>query len=795
MKRIVLLKRLHPVKSLPILLFSLLLFQISNSVFAANQPPVTDKNLDPVVLQLKWFHQFQAAGFYAALHKGFYKEKGLDVTIKSGGPHIQEDLEVSSGRANYGVLASELIEKKAQGQPLVILSVIMQHSMRVIIVRADSGINSPADLVGRSLMLNRNEDIEFTAMFTEEGLSLDQFNIITKDNTANEKFLNGEIDALNGSVGNQVYWFESRGVPVKTIRPISYGIDFYGNSLFTSEEELEKHPGRVEAFRVASLRGWEYAMSHTDEIIDLIIAEYDPTKTHKHLQFEADTIRKLILPDLIDLGHINPHRVANIAQIYAKNNLIPQNFSLEGFIYDPFSDPNAKLIKQLIAGFFIVVAVVLFFVGILVFFNMQLRKRILMRTTELSELNQNLSEEVSKRKHQETILKKSEKFLQESEEKFKAMAETSPLAIYMSTGIEQKAEYINPTFVRFFGYTMEDVPSVKKWWPLAYPNENYRKKIETEWQKRVERAIETKSDIEPMEAVVTCKDGSKKNISWRFISLGEQSWACGLDQTKQKQAESKLKHYSMKLELMVKERTDELKQTQKELLLKGKLAAIGKLSGSVAHDIRNPLGVISNSVYYLNVTQKESADEKLKTHIGIIKKEIDRANNIINDLMEFSKKNEPILEEGQINTIIEDLLEQAVIPENIVVRSVFGSHLPLLTFDSSQLRRVFQNLLANAIQSMPKGGLLHVSTQETGGYIEMAMQDTGSGISPEDIDNIYEPLFTTKSKGVGLGLSITKTFVNLHNGSIEVESVVGEGTTFTVRLPCMLERSLKDSVG
>ena len=127
--------------------------------------------------------------------------------------------------------------------------------------------------------------------------------------------------------------------------------------------------------------------------------------------------------------------------------------------------------------------------------------------------------------------------LEESEKRFRALADTSPLAIYMSEGIKQKATYINPTFINLFGYTIDEVPTVDHLWPLAYPDPVYRKQVADEWQRRVEQAIESKTTIEPMEVAVTCKDGSKKDISWGFITIGEQNWACGLDLTARKQAE------------------------------------------------------------------------------------------------------------------------------------------------------------------------------------------------------------------------------------------------------------------
>lgn len=143
--------------------------------------------------------------------------------------------------------------------------------------------------------------------------------------------------------------------------------------------------------------------------------------------------------------------------------------------------------------------------------------------------------------------------LNESEKKFRSLADTSPLAIYLSEGIEQKALYINPTFIELFGYTIDEVPTAEHWWPLAYPDPNYRKQVADEWQNKVEQAIETKSEIEPMEVVVTCKDGSKKDISWGFITIGKQNWACGLNLTERKLAEKEKEKIIEKLQKSLEE--------------------------------------------------------------------------------------------------------------------------------------------------------------------------------------------------------------------------------------------------
>jgi len=185
-----------------------------------------------------------------------------------------------------------------------------------------------------------------------------------------------------------------------------------------------------------------------------------------------------------------------------------------------------------------------------------------------------------------TERKQAEKALQESESTFRAMAETIPLAIYVSTGQEQTADYLNPTFIRLFGYTLEEIPSVSEWWPKAYPDEVYRKQLETEWQARVELAIQTQSEIEPMETVVTCKDGSKKNILWGFVTLGEKNYAFGLDLTERKQSEEA----SRKLAQVVEQAGESILITDRDGIIEYVNPSFTTITGYSAEEVigKNP---------------------------------------------------------------------------------------------------------------------------------------------------------------------------------------------------------------
>lgn len=236
------------------------------------------------------------------------------------------------------------------------------------------------------------------------------------------------------------------------------------------------------------------------------------------------------------------------------------------------------------------------------------------------------------------------------------------------------------------------------------------------------------------------------------------------------------------MRLSLKTSISVIQQTQQELLKKEKLAAIGKLSGSVAHDIRNPLGVLSNSIYYLSQITDKNTAPKLTKHIRLMEQEIQRANSIITDLMDFSKANAPKKQLSSINQCItQSLFKTKVLPQ-IEISLELDNELPSFLFDFSQIQRVLINLISNAQDAIGDTGTITISSKLKTNEVLVSVKDTGHGIEESDLVTIFEPLFTTKRKGVGLGLSIVKTFVKRHGGDIAVVSS-SEGTTITITLP------------
>lgn len=238
--------------------------------------------------------------------------------------------------------------------------------------------------------------------------------------------------------------------------------------------------------------------------------------------------------------------------------------------------------------------------------------------------------------------------------------------------------------------------------------------------------------------------------------------------------------FALKEEL---EKTQEkLRISQEQLLKAERLAAIGELAAMVGHDLRNPLTGITNAIYYLKKKLGPELDEKAREMFEIIESDLEHSNKTVSDLIEYSREIQLELTETNPKSIITDVLALVKVPKNIRVRD-FTKGEPKITIDAERMKRVFVNLIQNAIDAMPKGGELTITSEKSGGSLEIAFADTGVGMSKETMKKLWTPLFTTKAKGMGLGLSTCKRIVEAHGGNISVESAVNEGTIFTITIP------------
>jgi len=351
--------------------------------------PAASAANEKVILQLKWFHQFQFAGYYAAVEKGFYAEEGLSVEIRERDPAVPPSDVVLSGNAQFGIADTSLILQRLQGKPVVVIAAIFQHSALVLISLKESGIISPLELKDKRVMYQRNvDDAALTAIFTEFGLKAKDIQHVPH-NFKDDALLTPGIDAMSAYLTDQTFFYKKNNNDINIISPASYGIDFYGDMLFTSEHYLKNNPETVTAFRRASLKGWQYALANPGEVIGWIKARYQSQKPRDQLFYEAKMTQRMIQPELIELGHINNNRFNYIVNTYKQLGMATAESDLAGINYRDYisSSPTESKWPLIIqVSLAISIALIALFFGI----NRRLKTLVNERTQELEASKQEL---------------------------------------------------------------------------------------------------------------------------------------------------------------------------------------------------------------------------------------------------------------------------------------------------------------------------------------------------------------------------------------------------------------------
>jgi len=274
-----------------------------------------------VSLQLQWKHQFEFAGFYAAKELGYYRDAGLDVEIREYKRGIDIPDEVLSGKATFGTLYSTIILKRMQGARVVLLANYFKRSPLALVTKPD--IYSPSQLRGKKVMGVKHEleSANFAQVFNQFEMTAQDIDIVP--HVFNTKpFERGEVDATTVFMTNEVYWLRKRNVPFNIIDPNNFGVPFYDVNVFTSEDYANNNPEVAEAFIKASNKGWEYALNHQEEIVDLILEKYNTQgKTRGHLLFEAAESERLIMPTVYPIGSVDVKRIQLMEALFHLVNM------------------------------------------------------------------------------------------------------------------------------------------------------------------------------------------------------------------------------------------------------------------------------------------------------------------------------------------------------------------------------------------------------------------------------------------------------------------------------------------
>ncbi len=335
---------------------------------------------EKTVLQLKWTHAYQFAGYYAAQELGYYKAAGLDVQIKPLEPGQDVLQEVISGKAQFGSGTTSLLIAKQDGAPVVVLAAIFQHSPYVLIARQFKPDQSIHDLSGRPILLRRLSD-ELLVYLRREKISESSIKSSVPGMNTVEELKRGTVDAISGYISNEPYQLKKARFAYQIYSPRSDGIDLYGDNLFTSKEMLNNAPERVARFREASIQGWEYVLSHPQEAIALV-QKYAPNESTEKILFEMAQINPLIRSDLVSVGYMNEGRWQHAVEIYQEAGALNANFDLKGFVYNP----NPKKDFRWLYGSLVLSLIALLMIGGVVFYIARLNRRLKSSLSQVSHM-------------------------------------------------------------------------------------------------------------------------------------------------------------------------------------------------------------------------------------------------------------------------------------------------------------------------------------------------------------------------------------------------------------------------
>ncbi len=385
--------------------------------------------------------------------------------------------------------------------------------------------------------------------------------------------------------------------------------------------------------------------------------------------------------------------------------------------------------------------------------------------------------------------KRLERALRRSEERYRELVHSQGEGIGI-VGPDERFRFANPAAHEIFGVpegslegrSLRDFVDEETYEGIRRQTEQRRQGQTTSYEMRINTP-----DGEEHVLLVTATP--RRDEDGAFSA----TFAVFRDITERKRMEKELERYSERLEEMVEERTRALREAQDRLLRREKMAALGQLAGSINHELRGPLGNLKSAAYFLDMVLDEP-DEEVEETLSIIEESVERADGIVSSLLSFVRTEESRRQPVDVNALVEGVLTDEEIPADVKVAARMGDDLPPVEADPEQLRQVVRNLVSNAVEAMGADGRLTVTTAaaadgelESEQEIVISVSDTGEGIPQERQETIFEPLFSTKAKGVGLGLALVRMLVEAHGGTVEVESEVGEGSTFTVRLPVKAE--------
>jgi len=819
-----------------------------------------------VVLQLRWEHQYQFAGYYAALWQGYYAQAGLDVEIRPGVTPERKLLsaveEVAAGRADFGIGAAEVLVARDRGEPLVIASSIFQQSAVAVFSREETRVDSPAALTRLRLRRISNDltDVELQAMLLAEGLSPDSIPIIDLqgwEGRSMELLHQGVIDAYAGYSLSAMWRANQLGMSLGIMRPSTYGIDFYGDALFTTETLAHDRPRLVRRFVEASLKGWHHALENAYGTAERIARELPralPVEDRLEFNlFQIPEVQRLMLYPVVPLGNTNPQRWQRMHETLHQVGLVRSHDFPDALVFNPAKETAQRRELQFrVAVGALGVGTVLILAFLV--WNAMLQRLVAHRTQQLGESNRRYQhilesmheglavldtegiisyvnpalctmlgyapEEMVGRRPEElavldapnrailrreraareaqgargyelthwrkdgtpvlthvspnpivddqgqarglltvitdiTARKQAELALQESEERFRAVAEATPMPILVVNQQNQRVTYANRAATRFFtpfGGPLLGLAAFTLWSNLHGPN--------------------------PLNLLgrMRAPEGFESRIR---LATGEERWVAGMVEPMVFDGQPSALMGLM--DVTARKDADKLKD---------------EFVSMVSHELRTPLTSIRGSLGLLAGLHGAQLPDEGRRILDIGQRNVEHLLRLINDLLDVQR-----IESGNLQLQLHplglaDLLAQAV--ERIQgFADGFGINIHLtpppaditVLGDRDRLMQVMTNLLSNAVKFSPNAGRVRVDAEVTGSQARVRVIDQGKGIPPLHRHRMFTKFAqadasdSRKLGGSGLGLSISKAIIDAHGGTIGYDTVLDVGSTFYFDVP------------
>lgn len=430
---------------------------LATALLVLNCSPAHSAEPEKISLQLRWDHQYQFAGYYAAKWQGYYAAEGLEVDIRSAigrdGKILSGVEEVLAGRADFGIGSGDILLAIDRGAPLVVLAPIFQQSAAEFYAREGTRLNAPADLLKLRVARKVNDliDIELQAMLLAEGIAPAKLKSYPHQ-PGIEHLVSGRVDVIPGYSFSAGYELAVRGIKTRKLLPGSYGVDFYGDTLFASSRLTDADPAKAERFLRASLKGWEYALEHPYEIADRITRELPRNAAVIHGDLKAfnraqvDMVKQLTMYPVMELGHLNRHRLSHMAEFMVKAGVLKSELDLARAVFDPARD---ELLRKARRNRYIGVAAVSLLCSLLA----ALAFILLLRGRVAAALKDRDRKEAQRR---------------ESEDKYEYIFQHSPIgkSITLPTGELS----VNAAFCEMVGYSAGELAS-RKWQEISHPDD------------------------------------------------------------------------------------------------------------------------------------------------------------------------------------------------------------------------------------------------------------------------------------------------------------------------------------